>query len=75
VIRELEAAGRLDSMLGQAAVVLAARVSSPTETGASVASMTKQLRETMADAVKDAVVAADPLDELRRLRDVKRGTG
>ena len=70
--RELEAADRLDTVLGQAALVLARRIESPMETGASVASMTKQLRETLADALKGAAQAADPLDEIRARRESKR---
>jgi len=70
--RELEAADRLDTVLGQAALVLARRIESPMETGASIASMTKQLRETMADALKGAQQVADPLDEIRARRDSKR---
>jgi len=70
--RELEAADRLDTVLGQAALVLARRIESPMETGASIASMTKQLRETLADALKGAQQAADPLDEIRARRDSKR---
>jgi hypothetical protein len=70
--RELAAAGRMDTMLGQATLELARRISSPMESGASVASLMKQLRETMADALKGAAIAADPLDELRALRDAKR---
>jgi hypothetical protein len=73
--RELEAAGRLDTVLGQAALVLARRLESPMETGASIASMTKQLRETLVDALKGAAQAADPLDELRARRDSKRAVG
>ena len=70
--RELAAADRLDTVLGQAALVLARRIESPMETGASIASMTKQLRETLADALKGAAQAADPLDEIRARRESKR---
>ena len=70
--RELEAADRLDTVFGQAALVLARRIESPMETGSSIASMTKQLRETMADALKGAQQVADPLDEIRARRDSKR---
>ena len=73
--RELEDAGRLDTVFGQAALVLARRIESPMETGSSIASMTKQLRETMVDALKGAAVAADPLDEIRARRDSKRIAG
>jgi hypothetical protein len=74
-MRELETAGRLDTVLGQAALVLARRLESPHETGASVASMSKQLRETLVDALKGARQVADPLDEIRARRDSKRLTG
>ena len=70
--RELDAADRLDTVLGQAALVLARRIESPMETGSSIASMTKQLRETLADALKGAQQVADPLDEIRARRDSKR---
>jgi hypothetical protein len=73
--RELVTAGRLDSMLGQASLELARRISDRHESGASIASLTKQLRETMADALKGAATAADPLDELRARRDEKRAAG
>ena len=73
--RELEGAGRIDTFLGQAALELARRISSPHESGAGVASLVKQLRETMADALKGAATADDALDELRKRRDSKRATG
>jgi len=73
---ELEAAGRIGSMLGQQALALAARIeASERETGASVASLSKELRAVMVEAMKGAVVAADPLDELRARRDRKRSAG
>jgi len=72
---ELTAAARLDSMLGQAALALAGRIDSPHESGASVASLVKQLRETMVDALKGAEKAADVLDEIRARRDRKRSAG
>ncbi len=70
--RELEQADRLDTMLGQTAIELARRISSSFETGSAVASLTKQLRETMAEALQGVAQAADPLDELRARRDGKR---
>ena len=73
--RELDGAGRLDTWLGQSALELARRISSPHESGASIASLTKQLRETMADALKGAATADDALDELRKRRDSKRAAG
>jgi len=75
VRRELDEAGRLDSALGQAALELARNIGSPTSTGAGVASLVKQLRETMVDALKGAEKSADVLDEIRARRDAKRAAG
>ena len=44
VIGELEAAGRLNSSLGQQAVLLAGRIGVPFDTGSSVAALSKELR-------------------------------
>lgn len=74
-IAELEEAGRLGTVLGQQAVELAKRVSSPHETGASVASLSKELRAVMESAMEGVGVASDPLDELRARRDRKRNAG
>lgn len=72
---ELVAAGRLDSMLGQQALVLAGRIGSPFDTGAGMAALSKELRALMLEATKGAAVAADPLDELRARRDRIRSAG
>jgi hypothetical protein len=71
--RELEAAGREQTALGQLAVLLAGRLCGPLETGGGVAALSKELREVMAVAVASAVAGADPLDELRRRREAKLG--
>ena len=47
VVRELEAAGRLDTSAGLAAVVLAQRIAAGEDTGAGIAAMVKQLGATM----------------------------
>ena len=73
--REMEAAGRLNTTLGQQAVALAARIESPMETGASVASLSRELRAVMAEAMQGVAVARDPMDELRARRDLKRIAG
>ena len=71
--RELEAAHVLDTVLGQLAVEVAGRIVNPGETGASVATLAKQLRETMTAALDGSEeVVVDPLDELRSRRDRKR---
>ena len=75
VTRELEAAGRLQSVAGQVALELAYRVASPHETGAAVAALARQLGATMTAALAGVAPAADPLDEIRARRDLKRGVG
>lgn len=70
---ELEAAGRLDSMLGQVALLLAERMCE-FDTGSGTAALSKELRAVMATAVQGAPAAADPVDELRARRDRKRGS-
>lgn len=69
--RELEAADRLDTVLGQQASELAGRIVSPASSGASVATLSRELRAVMAAAMEGVAVAADPLDELQRRRDAK----
>jgi len=71
----LAEADREASVAGQVALELAVRVANRKELGSSVASLAKQLRETMAEALAGVAVAADPLDELRARRDVKRNAG
>jgi len=75
VARELEAAGRLQSVAGQVALELAFRVASPHETGAAMASLARELSATMAKALAGVAVAADPLDEIRARRDRKWSAG
>lgn len=72
---ELEDAGRLDTVLGQQAMALAERIASPHETGAAVASLSKELRAVMEAALDGVATKADPLDELRARRERKRAAG
>jgi hypothetical protein len=72
VRRELEAAGRADSWLGRAALMLAWRLGDPACPSAAIAPLPKELRFTMAVALKDVIVGADPLDEIQRRRELKR---
>src|ERR1044072_6203140 len=58
--RELEAAGRLDSALGQAALVLARRVESDRDTGSAAAALVKEWRATKAEALKGVPGASAP---------------
>jgi hypothetical protein len=71
--RELEAADKVDTMLGQQALALAARMSG-TETPGGIASISRELRTVMAAAIGPVskVTKADSVDELRARRDAKR---
>lgn len=66
--RELEAAGRLETALGQQALRLAKRMHSEFDTGSALASISRELRAVMAEALKGAAPVADPLDELAERR-------
>ena len=73
VMKELAAAGKVDSMRGQQALVLARRMSG-SETNAGVAALSRELRSVMAAALgtKASGVTTDGIDELRARRDEKR---
>jgi len=62
---ELVAAGRLESALGQAAIGLAERLADQRDTGAAVASLTRELRATLASATEGARVVESPLERMR----------
>lgn len=51
VLRELTAAGQQSSAAGRAALVLADRIEAGTDPGGAVASMVRELRETLATTV------------------------
>lgn len=73
---ELESAGRLRSASGEAALALARRVdASQGETGSGVASLVREYRAAMAEALKDAETESDPLDEIRLRRERKLASG
>lgn len=73
---ELTGAGQVASASGQAALLLARRLDSGlTETGSSVASMVREHRAALADALKGARAETNPLDELRARRERKLDTG
>lgn len=70
VIRELTEAGMLQSHSGQCAVLLARRIDAGEDSGAAVAQLVRQLRETMASALAMQVPdEVDPVDELRQRRE------
>jgi hypothetical protein len=68
VLADLEAAGRVDTPLGQTALVLAERLDARADTGSAIASVAKQLQATLEAATSDATLAVNPLDELRARR-------
>ena len=60
----------LDSHQGQLALILARQIESGQDTGAALAQMVRQLRETMASALASAEPdEVDPVDELRAKRE------
>lgn len=74
LMRELDAAGRLDTTDGEHAVFLARRlVAAQMDTGSAVASLSKELRTARAEALKGCQASDSRLDELRARRDAKRG--
>jgi hypothetical protein len=73
VRRELERFERADSALGQAALELARRIEVGVgETGSAIASMTRELRETLSAATANAKSQGSVVDELRAKRESRR---
>lgn len=72
VVAELTAAGRLDSSAGQAAVALARRIDDGAESSSGLASLTREMRAAMAEALSRAEATGDALDELRARREARR---
>jgi len=69
---KLEAAGRLDTPEGQAALMLAYRVDvGMAETGSAIASLVRQFHATLAAALDGAQAEMDEVDELRARRERK----
>lgn len=71
VWRELAAAGQAETPLGRLALLLAARLGSPADTGSATAALSKELRAVVAAALAAAPAAADPVDELRARRNAR----
>jgi len=73
---ELEAAGRLDTAIGQAALALAEIMGTQGETASGRTAAAREWRATMAEALRAAVpLVADPVDELARRREEKLAAG
>ena len=75
VSRELDEVGRLGSVAGQAALLLAGRIASRRETGSATAALARELSATMDRALGGVAKPADPLDEIRARRDANRRRG
>ncbi|MGE2733837.1 hypothetical protein [Mycolicibacterium vaccae] len=72
VVKELNDAKRLETVLGQLALKLAVRLEASTfDTGSSFMALSKELRAVMAAAVAGAHVEDDEIDELQKRRDEK----
>lgn len=70
---ELSSADRLNTSLGQVALRLAVRLETSTsDTGAGLASLSKELRAVMVQALASAEMVDDPVDEIAKRRDAKR---
>ena len=65
VVGELEEAGRLETALGQATLAVARRIDENRDTGSAMASLSRELRVTLEQAVAGARVAASPLEQMR----------
>jgi hypothetical protein len=71
VLAELVAAGRESSSLGVQALALAGRIDAGRDTGAAIASLSRELRATVEAALKGVAAKADGLDDLARRREKK----
>lgn len=62
-------AGVLDTMEGQAALLIAERMESGNDTGSGIAALNRELAATVDRALSQRAAAADPMDELRARRE------
>jgi hypothetical protein len=66
--RALEEAGALESVLGQTALRLAEKLAGNFDTGSAMASLSRELRAVMQQALTEGTAKADSLDELAARR-------
>ena len=72
---ELEAAGKVNTVAGQHALELAARIVNAPGMNTGVAALSKQLQNVLAEALRGATgPQVNPLDELKARRDRKRSS-
>lgn len=69
---ELAGSDKQNTALGRTALALAARLDSGEDPGSAMAAMAKELRQILADLGVNAVTVKNPLDELKRRREVAR---
>jgi hypothetical protein len=70
----LEAVDRTGTPAGAAALALAARIDANSDTGSALASMARELRAAMAEALAGATEQGDALDELSERRNRRVGS-
>ena len=69
---ELVVADRVESSLGQSALLMARRLDTPgADTGSSVAALAREQRATLALALESATNVLDPADQLRLQREAR----
>ena len=68
----LKDAGKLDSVQGQLAMTIAATIAAGGDTASGLASLSKELRAVMAEALGNAKVVGDAMDELEAKKRMKR---
>lgn len=69
---EVERMKKTDTVLGQTALELAARLASPKDTGSAIAAVSRELDRVMLRLQSGAAQAEDQLASARRRRDEKR---
>ena len=69
---ELVTLGKVDTVHGQQALIVAARMTSGKETGSAVTSLSQELTRLMAQARAGAASEEDEVTRARRIRDEKR---
>lgn len=69
---EVERLKKVDTVLGQQALELAARLASPKDTGSAIAAVSRELDRVMLRLASGAAPAEDQLASARRRRDEKR---
>ena len=68
VATELQAAGRAHTVAGVAALTIARRIDACPESSAGLATLTRELRACMAEALADAFIGSSLLDDLAEQR-------